>query len=175
MHYCSSCRAVVLDDLVISNLVKQLSESNPISTALRANGCLSTTYNLLSWFSLLYTFWTRRKVESYSIFPIFIIVTDIKPERHTGESFQLNINYSQRYLYYRYSHFMNLKNIHFCPLFLLLSKLFFEVCNSLGTSQRKHNITAVCSTNGKCSTTVDEVQNKYSYEAVFGPLLKDRK
>lgn len=34
----------VLDDLVVSDLVKQLTESNPISAALRADGSLATSY-----------------------------------------------------------------------------------------------------------------------------------
>lgn len=43
VHSCLRKHDCVLDDLVVSDLVKQSSESNPISTALRTDGPLATS------------------------------------------------------------------------------------------------------------------------------------
>lgn len=44
VNLCLRKHDCVLDDLIVSDLVKQLSESNPISTALRPDAPLATSY-----------------------------------------------------------------------------------------------------------------------------------
>lgn len=78
VNLCLRKHGCVFDDLVVSDLVKQLGESNPISTALRSDGPLATSYKRKEFYKKTFNvvepieyILEKRKVKHYSMFPFF--------------------------------------------------------------------------------------------------------
>ncbi|XP_056450915.1 uncharacterized protein LOC130386152 isoform X1 [Gadus chalcogrammus] len=189
----------VLDDLVVSDLVKQLSESNPISTALRSDGPLATTFKRREFFKK--TFHVVEPVEyildkkegrTLQYVPILQSLSQILSLSDIQEK-AFNSSYTShegRYesfhdgTHFKENPFLATENITL-PLLLYIDD--FEVCNPLGTSRKKHKITAVywvlANIPPQFRATLKSIYlavlckatdvKKYGYEAVLEPLLKD--
>lgn len=155
VNSCLRKHSCVLDDSVVSDLVTQLSESNPISTAFRADGPLATTFKRQEFFKK--TFHVVQPVEyildkkegrTFQYVPILLSLSQILSLNDIQEK-AFNSSYTTQDGSYESFHdgthfkenvFFATENITL-PLLLYVDD--FEVCNPLGTSRKKHKITAV--------------------------------
>lgn len=189
----------VLDDTVISDLVKQLSESNSVSTALRADGPLATSYRRQQFFKKNFHvvepvefILDKKEGRTLQYVPILQLLSQILSVKDIQEK-AFNSSYATHESRYESftdgTHFKEnaLSSTEDLTLSLLLYIDDFEVCNPLGTSRKKHKITAVywvlANVPLQFRATLKSIYlavlckavdvKKYGYEAVLEPLLKD--
>ncbi|KAK6479283.1 hypothetical protein HHUSO_G19991 [Huso huso] len=198
VNSCLKKHDCVVDDSVISDLVKEVCESNPISSALKADGHLATPYKRREFFK-----------KTFSLIEPVEYILDAKD----GRTFQYvpilqsrgifrrklssppKLLYSQTTCGSQYESFRD--GTHFkeneclstdeLTVSLLLYVDDFEVCNPLGTSRKKHKITAVywvlADVPSQFRSTLTSIYlailckaadvKRYGYGAVLEPLLKD--
>lgn len=196
---CLSKHDCMLDDLIVSNLVKELNESNPISKALIADGPLATSYKRREFFKKKFPVvqpmeYILDKKEGHTLqyVPLLQLLSQILSLKDIQEK---SFNSSQAIQEGRYEAFRDgtyfkentLLSAEEITLPLLLYIDDFEVCNPLGTSWKKHKITAVswvlANVPPQFRATLKSIYlavlckavdvKKYGYEVVLEPLLKD--
>lgn len=146
-----------VDDFLISELVTNLCESNPISFALRSNGPLSTSYKRRKYFKEHFSMvepieylLDAREQKSFQYIPILKSLQEILKKKeildflkHGNEADDTPENH-----YKSFRDGTNFKNNKLLSennpaISLILYVDDFEVCNPIGTSRKKHKITAV--------------------------------
>lgn len=199
INSCLRKHKCVLDDVVVSDLVKQLSESNPISTALRADGFLSTAYKRREFYKEKFHvvepveyILDKKEGRTLQYVPILQSLSQILCLKDIQEK-AFNCTYTTRNGAYESfldgKHFKEnaLLSTEAITLSLLLYIDDFEVCNPLGTSRKKHKITAVywalANVPPQFRATLKSIYlavlcktldvKKYGYEAALEPLCKD--
>jgi len=189
----------VTDDLVISDLVREVCESNPTSAALRADGPLATRYKREEFFKKNFPLaepveyiLDKKERRTFQYVPILQLLSQLLSKKDIQEK---AFNTSHTTCVSRYESFHD--GTHFkenlllsteditLPLLLYIDD--FEVCNPLGTSRKKHKITAVywalANIPPQFRSTLKSIYlavlckavdgKKYGYGAVLEPLLKD--
>ena len=186
-----------LEEMVVSDLVKELSESNPITKALRPDGCLATSYKRQKFYKKTFNvvepveyILDQRKGLTFQYVPILKSLsqllsqkdilekafTSYTTEEGSYKSFHDGTHYKENALFS--SEEVSL------PLIIYIDD--FEICNPLGTSRKKHKITAVywvlANVPSESRSTLRSiylavlckaVDAKKRYEAVLEPLLND--
>lgn len=193
-HDCS------IEDAVISDLVKDLCQLNPFCAALRVDGPLSTQYRREQFFKeylsltepVEYILESGKKTFQY--IPILPLLSQLVNNRHIQDTIlhSRSTDVSSGYRSLHDGSFLR-DNSFFCgdevklPLILYIDD--FEICNPLGTSRKKHKVTAIYWVFADIPATLrstltsiylallckaDDVK-QYGYTKVLEPLLRDLK
>ncbi|KAL2093349.1 hypothetical protein ACEWY4_010661 [Coilia grayii] len=189
-----------IDDSVVSELVTNICQQNPASSALAADGPFSTSYKrsvfLKEHFSIVEPveyILDDKEHKTFQYVPILPMLSRLLDNKDIQDNVFHRRTYSEAYYrsFHDGSHF---RDNHFLSgddtkLSLILFVDDFEVCNPLGTSRRKHKITAVYWVLGDIPATLrstlssiflavlcraDDVK-RYGYSKVLEPLLRDLK
>lgn len=190
-----------IDEATVSELVDKLCHSNPLSTALRQGGPFSSKFRREKYFK-----------ETFSL--IEPVEYKLDPGKKSSGSFQyvpvlpslqqvLKNEHILNYVLTKHPNISQLSSLHDGTYFklnefhdneefsisLILYIDDFEICNPLGTSRKKHKLTAVywvladvpCELRSQLTainlallTKANDVK-KFHYETVLEPLLKDLK
>lgn len=190
-----------VDDLIISEMVTDLCECNPITLALGHNGPLSTSYKRREYFKEHFSvvepieyMLSAREQRSFQYVPILKSLHEVLKKKEiqdllTSSNEADSSSESQYKSFQDGTHFKNntLLSENNPAISLILYVDDFEVCNPLGTSRKKHKITAVYWVLAnvppllRSSLTsiylailckADDIK-KFGYSAVFEPMLKD--
>lgn len=193
-----------LDDSVITDMVTELCGSNPISQALRSDGPLSTAYKRNAYYKENFSVvepveyvLNYQEHKSFQYVPILKSLSEIFKKKEM-QDFLMNSDKkalntenteTQYTTFYDGTHFKANKlfseNNPAIALNLYVDE--FEVCNPLGTSRKKHKITAVYWVLANVPPLLRssltsiflailckaEDIKQYGYDAVLEPLLKD--
>lgn len=191
-----------LEDSVISDLVRDLCQLNPLTTAFREDGHLSTRYRRdqfmkenLSLTEPVEYILDGSKGKTFQYVPILPLLSQLVDSQHIQDVILQKRSHSDTSPIYRSLHDgLHLSNNCFfsdeevkLPLILYIDD--FEVCNPLGTSRKKHKVTAVYWVFADIPATLrstltsiylailckaDDVKH-YGYPTVLEPLLRDLK
>ncbi|XP_028322152.1 uncharacterized protein LOC114475494 isoform X2 [Gouania willdenowi] len=191
-----------VDDFIISEMATDLCKSNPITLALGHNAPLSTSYKRREYFKEHFSMvepieyiLSAREKRSFQYVPILKSLHEVLKKKEIQDLLRHSSEADSRSDTHFYKSFHD--GIHFKnntllsennpAISLILYVDDFEVCNPLGTSRKKHKITAVYWVLAnvppllRSSLTsiylailckADDVK-KFGYSAVLEPLLKD--
>lgn len=184
-----------IDEVVVSEMVKDLSSANPISTALKSGGSLSSAYKRRQYFkehfSVIepteYVLSTGHSFQYVSVLKSLLQILsrkDIQDTLCNGKT--QSAVYTSFYdgTYYKTNELLSGDDI---TIALNLYVDDFEICNPLGTSRKKHKITAVYWVLADVPSLLRSTLNSiflailckavnvksFGYSAVLEPLLKD--
>ncbi|XP_037401910.1 uncharacterized protein LOC119265406 isoform X2 [Pygocentrus nattereri] len=190
------------EDSVISELVNDLCQLNPFCAALGVDGPLSTHYRRdqfikehLSLTEPIEYILDGSEKKTFQYVPILPMLSQLLSNRHIEDTILQNRKPSDDFSGYRSLHdgsFLK-QNTFFCgqelklPLVVYIDD--FEVCNPLGTSRKKHKVTAVywvfADIPATLRSTLTSIYlavlcktadvNQYGYPKVMEPLLRDLK
>lgn len=190
------------EDSVISELVKDLCQLSPVCAALRVDGPLSSQFrreqfrkeHLSPTEPVEYILDSTEK-KTFQYVPILPLLSQLVNNRHIQNTIFQNkrpSDVSSGYKSFHDGSFLR-ENSFLCegelklPLILYIDD--FEVCNPLGTSRKKHKVTAVywvfADIPATLRSTLTSIYltilckandvNQYGYAKVLDPLLKDLK
>lgn len=190
------------EDSLISELVQDLCQLNPFCAALGEQGPLSTKYRRqqfmkenLSLTEPVEYILGSDKEKTYQYVPILPLLSQLVNNRHIQDTilqnrrpFDVSSGYKSLHdgLFLRENNFLCEDELRL-PLILYIDD--FEVCNPLGTSRKKHKVTAVYWVFADIPATLrstltsiylailckaDDVK-QYGYPKVLEPLLQDLK
>lgn len=190
-----------VDDLIISEMVTDLCECNPIALSLRSNGPLSTSYKRREYFKEHFSMMepieyllSAREQRSFQYVPILKSLHEILKKKEIQDllTHSCEADSSSETQYKSFHDGTNFKNNKLLSenipaISLILYVDDFEVCNPLGTSRKKHKITAVywvlanvppllrsslISIYLAILCKADHIK-QFGYSVVLEPLLKD--
>lgn len=191
-----------VDNSVISDLVKNLCQLNPVSVALGVDGPFSTSHKRSSFFKEHFFIvepveyiLDEKERKTFQYVPILQSLSQILNKRDIQEKVFKNTRYSDRASTYKYFYDgSNFRGNDFFSgddvrLSLILYIDDFEVCNPLGTSRKKHKVTAVywvlADVPSVSRSTLTSIYlavlckagdaKRYGYSRVLEPLLTDLK
>nr|XP_054600874.1 uncharacterized protein LOC129164486 isoform X2 [Nothobranchius furzeri]XP_054600875.1 uncharacterized protein LOC129164486 isoform X2 [Nothobranchius furzeri] len=187
-----------IDETFVSSLVEELCKSNPLSLALNSGGPLSSSFRRRDYFKKNFEvvepiecILEPKEKSCFQYVPILQSLTQLLAKQNIREKILSKERELPSTLYKSYRDATIYKDNSFYSEELRISLLLyiddFEICNPLGTSRKKHKITAVYWTfnNNPLSSrsTLNSVYlvllckavdiKKYGYDQVLAPLLKD--
>ncbi|XP_041949691.1 uncharacterized protein LOC121709989 isoform X3 [Alosa sapidissima] len=190
-----------IDDLVISEMVTDLCECNPITLALRSNGPFSTSHKRRVYFKEHFSMvepieylHSAREQRSFQYIPILKSLLEVLKVKEIHDFLTHNCETDGRSetQYKSFRDGTNFKNNELLSennpaISLILYVDDFEVCNPLGTSRKKHKVTAVYWVLANVPPLLRssltsiylailckaEDLKRFGYSAVLQPLLKD--
>ncbi|XP_070406635.1 uncharacterized protein [Nothobranchius furzeri] len=191
-----------VEDAVVAELVKDICQLNPFCTALAVDGPLGTRYKRnqflkeqLSFTEPVEFILDSSKKKTFQYVPVLRLLSQLLNTKNIQETILQNQKQSNASNVYRSLHDGSVfkENEFFSGeelrLPLILYTDDFEVCNPLGTSRKKHKVTAVYWVFADIPATLRSTLNsihlailckaddvkQYGYPKVLEPLLKDLK
>lgn len=189
-----------IDDSMVSELVTNICQQNPVSSALATDGPLSTSYKrsifLKEHFSIIEPveyILDDKEHKTFQYVPVLPMLSLLLDKKDIQDKLFHSRTHSEAWYrsFHDGSHFRDNQflSTDYTKLSLILYVDDFEVCNPLGTSRKKHKITAVYLVLGDIPATLratlssiflavlckaDDVK-RYGYPKVLEPLLRDLK
>lgn len=184
-----------IDDNVVTSLVEELCNSNPLSAALSSAGPLSSSFKRRNYYKekfqvvepVEYILEPNEK-RSFQYIPILKSLIHILGKEDIREKVLSKKKDKSSTKYESYQDGTIYKDNYFYSEELRITLVLyiddFEICNPLGTSRKKHKITAVYWVFGNIPhSTLSSVYlallckavdiKRFGYEKVLAPLLKD--
>lgn len=190
-----------VDDSIISEMVTKLCECNPFTLALGTNGPLSTSYKRREYFKEHFSvvepieyLLSAKEQRSFHYVPIMKSLHEVLKKKEIQDllTHSRETDSSSETQYKSFHDGTNFKNNTLLSennpaISLILYVDDFEVCNPLGTSRKKHKITAVywvlANVPPLLRSSLTSIYlailckandiKEFGYSAVLEPLLKD--
>lgn len=189
-----------IEDSVVSELVTNICQQHPVSSALAADGPFSSSYKrsifLKEHFSIIEPveyILDDKEHKTFQYVPILPVLSQLLDNKDIQDNVFHSRTHSEAHYksFHDGSHFRDNQFLSTddTKLSLILYVDDFEVCNPLGTSRKKHKITAVYWVLGDVPATLrstlssiflailcraDDIK-RYGYPKVLEPLLRDLK
>lgn len=199
VNSCLKKNNCTVEHSIVSDLIKQICESNPISSSLKPSGSLYTQYKRRKFFKKNFPIvepveyvLDEKARRTFQYVPILPSLLQILSKKELQEKLLFSSQASSQSVlssFFDGTHFKDdeILSKDEQTLSLLLYVDDFEVCNPLGTSRKKHKITGVywvlANLSPQFRATLTSIYlavlckavdvKKYGYGAVLEPLLKD--